>query len=83
MLSLRGVKRVTTEEQLDLIKDSLIQMAGAIVATRLAVNVIANQGTLLLDQADRQAIHKELSESVNRMEKALDVIQRLVGPSDE
>ena len=74
---------MTTDEQLAVIRRTLIEMAAAIVATRRAVNIVANQPTLLLNQTDRQSTYNELKEGIERMDKALDLLQQLTEPSNE
>ena len=63
--------------EISLLKDALFQVTAALVATRQAVNIIANQPTLLLSKKDRAAIYDELQDSVNNVEKVLHAIERM------
>jgi hypothetical protein len=54
-----------------------LEALGALVATRRAVNIIANQPTLLLSMDARGDVFRELTESIGRVEAALKTIESM------
>jgi hypothetical protein len=72
---------VATNEELEhevaLLKTALVQITGALVATRRALNVIANQPTLMLPPDARANIYGELNESIGRVENALRIFEMM------
>ena len=69
--------------QLELLKSIVIDMTGSMVALRRAVNLIANQPTLMLPPAQRAEIYKELEESLSRTDKLLNLVEKLLEASND
>jgi hypothetical protein len=74
---------VPVQYQLELLKSIVIDMTGSMVALRRAVNLIANQPTLMLPPAQRAEIYKELEESLSRTDKLLNLVEKLLEPSND
>ena len=66
------------ENKIELLQSAVIQLTGALVAVRTAVNIIAIQPNLLLSPDDREKIQEELGESVSRVDKILKLLDKLV-----
>jgi uncharacterized protein (DUF1778 family) len=74
---------VSVQLQLELLKSIVIDTASSVVALRRAVNILANQPTLLLSPAQKVEISKELEESRNRTDKLLNLIEKLLKTSND
>jgi hypothetical protein len=77
---------VATNEELErdviLLKGALLEVTGALVATRRALTVVVNQPTLMLRPDARAEIYKELNESIGRVETALHIYETIGLPGE-
>lgn len=69
------------EREIGSLKAALVQVVGALVTTRRAVNVIANQPTLMLSTEARADIYREMNESIGRIDTALQAIEMMAIPA--
>jgi hypothetical protein len=74
---------VSLQRQLELLQGIVIDLTGSMVALRRAVNIIANQPTLMLPQGQRDEVLKELEESLNRTDKLLNSVEKLLNASND
>jgi hypothetical protein len=66
------------ENKIDSIKDALIYLSGAVIATRETMALLASQPTLLFSQTDRERIAKSFEDGTNHLNKALAAIDALI-----
>jgi hypothetical protein len=65
-------------EKIDRLEDIVIDLTGALVSVRLAVNVIAIHPGVLSRMDAQQEVHKTLEESVDRVNKVLDSLKEML-----
>jgi hypothetical protein len=74
---------VSLQRQLDLLQGIVIDLTGSMVALRKAVNIIASQPTLMLPPGQRDEVFKELEESLNRTDKLVNSVEKLLATSND
>jgi hypothetical protein len=67
-----------TEDEVSSVKAALLNLTAAIISTRRSIRLIVSQATLLLSQADRAELNRNLEEGGERLNKAVEAIGRLV-----
>jgi len=79
----RGIGVVSNEnssllERIDLLEDVVIQLTGALVSVRLAVNMIAIQPGVLTRMDAQREVQKELAESVEKVDNILNLLNEML-----
>lgn len=71
---------LTEEEKLALVHTALIQLTGAVLATRTTLCLVMALPTLLISQDQREELLKSLAEGTDHLDKVMEVLGNLAKP---
>jgi septal ring factor EnvC (AmiA/AmiB activator) len=66
------------EKRIELLEDIVIQLTGALVSVRLAINIVALQPGLLTRMDSQQEVQKELKDSGERVNNILNLLNEMI-----
>jgi hypothetical protein len=69
---------VDEKERLFRIQEAIIGLAGAFVATRASLAIVARQPSLILSQTDRQELMRTFEDGGRRLDKVFALIEKIL-----
>jgi hypothetical protein len=70
------------DEITPLLKEAVAQLAGALVSTRSVLRMVTQQPTLYFTQSQREELSKIYVEGSDRLDKAMEAIEKLLGGAE-
>lgn len=70
---------MSEQDEITLLKVAVAQLSGALLSTRSVLRIVTQQPTLYLTQNQREELLKLYLEGSDRLDKAMDAIEKLLG----